>query len=120
MVRVDPPRARPAEETIGFRRVQASINAHEMAHQWFGDLVTLAWWDDVWLNESFATWMADRTIQEWKPEWRVDVDRVVDRSNVMGDDTLVSARKIRQEIASNDDIANAFDSISYQKGAAVI
>jgi alanyl aminopeptidase len=109
-----------AEETIGFRRVQASINAHEMAHQWFGDLVTLAWWDDVWLNESFATWMADRTIQEWKPEWRVDVDRVVDRSNVMGEDTLVSARKIRQEISSDDDIANAFDSISYQKGAAVL
>jgi len=112
--------ATPAEETIGFRRIQASINAHEMAHQWFGDLVTLAWWDDVWLNESFATWMADRTIQEWKPEWRVDVDRVVDRSNVMGDDTLVSARKIRQEISSNDDIANAFDSISYQKGAAIL
>ena len=112
--------APPAEETATFRRVQASINAHEMAHQWFGDLVTLAWWDDVWLNESFATWMADRTMQEWKPEWRWDVDRVVDRSNVMGADTLVSARKIRQEIASNDDIANAFDSISYQKGAAVL
>jgi len=112
--------ATPAEESIGFKRVQASINAHEMAHQWFGDLVTLAWWDDVWLNESFATWMADRTMQEWKPEWRWDVDRVVDRSNVMADDTLVSARKIRQEISSSDDIANAFDSISYQKGAAVL
>jgi alanyl aminopeptidase len=112
--------ATPDEETVNFRRVQASINAHEMAHQWFGDLVTLAWWDDVWLNESFATWMADRTMEEWKPEWRVDVDRVVDRSNVMGGDTLVSARKIRQEIATADDIANAFDSISYQKGAAIL
>jgi len=112
--------ATPAEETVNFRRVQASINAHEMAHQWFGDLVTLAWWNDVWLNESFATWMADRTMQEWKPEWRVDVERVVDRSNVMGNDTLVSARKIRQEIATADDIANAFDSISYQKGAAIL
>ena len=112
--------APPAEETINFQRVQASINAHEMAHQWFGDLVTLAWWDDVWLNESFATWMADRTIIEWKPEWHEDVRRVQDSSNVMFRDVLVSTRKIRQEIASDDDIVNAFDEISYQKGAAVL
>ncbi len=112
--------ASPAEETIKFRRLQASINAHEIAHQWFGDLVTLAWWDDVWLNESFATWMADRTITEWKPEWNEDVTRVVDRSNVMAEDSLVSARKIRQPIESEDDIVNAFDPISYQKGAAVL
>jgi len=112
--------APPSEETIRFKRVQASINAHEMAHQWFGDYVTLAWWDDVWLNESFATWMADRTIQEWQPTWGVAIDRVVDRSNVMAEDTLVSARKIRQEILTTDDIYNAFDGISYQKGGAVI
>jgi alanyl aminopeptidase len=112
--------ASPEEETIKFRRTQASYNAHEIAHQWFGDLVTLTWWNDVWLNESFATWMADRTVQEWKPEWNIQVDRVVDRSNVMAFDTLVSARKIRQEIESNDDIVNAFDPISYQKGAAVL
>ncbi|HVQ55023.1 MAG TPA: M1 family metallopeptidase, partial [Thermoanaerobaculia bacterium] len=112
--------APPDEETIRFHRSQASINAHEMAHQWFGDLVTLAWWDDVWLNESFATWMADRTIIEWKPEWAEDVERVVASSNVMFDDTLVSARKIRQEIKTNDDIVNAFDGISYQKGAAIL
>ena len=112
--------APPQEETIRFKRVQASINAHEMAHQWFGDYVTLAWWDDVWLNESFATWMADRTLQEWQPTWGVAIDRVVDRSNVMAEDTLVSARKIRQEIVTSDDIYNAFDGISYQKGGAVI
>jgi len=112
--------APPAEETIRFQRTQASINAHEMAHQWFGDLVTLAWWDDTWLNESFATWMSDRTLAEWKPEWGTDVERVKDRSNVMYEDTLVNARKIRQEIATADDIANAFDGISYQKGAAVL
>ncbi len=112
--------APPQEETIKFKRIQASINAHEMAHQWFGDYVTLAWWDDVWLNESFATWMADRTMQEWQPGWGVAIDRVVDRSNVMAGDTLVSARKIRQEIVTSDDIYNAFDGISYQKGGAVI
>ncbi len=112
--------ADPAEETIKLRRQQADWNAHEMAHQWFGDLVTLAWWDDVWLNESFATWMSDRTLAEWKPEWNMDVARVEARSNVMNDDTLISARKIRQEITTPDDIVNAFDPISYQKGAAVL
>jgi alanyl aminopeptidase len=112
--------ALPQDETIKWRRLQASINAHEIAHQWFGDYVTLAWWDDVWLNESFATWMADKTMEAWQPGWGVGIDRIVDRSNVMADDTLVSARKIRQEIKSADDIYNAFDSISYQKGGAVI
>jgi alanyl aminopeptidase len=112
--------APPAEETVEFERLQASINAHEMAHQWFGDLVTLDWWDDTWLNESFATWMSDRTIEEWKPEWGTAVERVRSRSNVMYDDTLATARKIRQEIATADDIVNAFDGITYQKGAAVL
>ncbi len=112
--------APPAEETVAFQRLQASWNAHEMAHQWFGDLVTLAWWDDAWLNESFATWMSDRTLIEWKPEWGGEVDRVVSRSKVMYDDTLVTARKIRQEIASADDIVNAFDDITYHKGASVL
>ncbi|HWZ86171.1 MAG TPA: M1 family metallopeptidase, partial [Thermoanaerobaculia bacterium] len=112
--------APPAEETVEFERLQASINAHEMAHQWFGDLVTLAWWDDTWLNESFATWMSDRTIEEWKPEWGTAVERVRSRSNVMYDDTLATARMIRQEIATADDIVNAFDDITYQKGAAVL
>ena len=73
----DPDRAAGRGDDPTSSATQASINAHEMAHQWFGDLVTLAWWDDVWLNESFATWMADRTIIEWKPEWAEDVDRVV-------------------------------------------
>ena len=112
--------APPAEETVEFQRNQASINAHEMAHQWFGDLVTLAWWDDTWLNESFATWMSDRTIEEWKPEWGTAVERVRSRSNVMYDDMLATARKIHQEIATADDIVNAFDGITYQKGAAVL
>ena len=112
--------APPSEDTAQWERNQASINAHEMAHQWFGDLVTLAWWDDVWLNESFATWMADRTLIAWKPEWHTDVQRVQDSSNVMFEDILVNTRKIRQEINSMDDIANAFDGISYQKGAAVL
>lgn len=112
--------ARPDRDTEGRRREYASVAAHELAHQWFGDLVTTAWWNDIWLNEAFATWMERKILAEWKPEWNTRVEDV--RSTLMAemDDSLVSARKIRQEIRSKDDISNAFDSITYQKGAAVI
>jgi alanyl aminopeptidase len=112
--------ADPKVDRIGRQRSFASVAAHELAHQWFGDLVTTAWWDDIWLNEAFATWMERKLIAEWKPEWQT---RVADVGAMMGaeqDDSLVSARKIRQEILSKDDINNAFDSITYEKGASVI
>lgn len=112
--------ARPDQETPYFRLRWSSICAHETAHQWVGDLVTLAWWNDTWLNESFATWMAGKTLEKWKPEWDIPVRRVVSRSETMEGDTLVSARKIRQPIESKGDIDNAFDDISYGKGSAVL
>jgi alanyl aminopeptidase len=112
--------ARPGEETVARRRRFANVCAHELAHMWFGDLVTLAWWDDVWLNESFATWLASKVIEEWKPAWDQPVSRVTSRLRAMSGDSLVSARKIRQPILSRDDIENAFDNVSYGKGAAVI
>jgi cytosol alanyl aminopeptidase len=112
--------AKPEEETPYFRLRWAAICAHETAHQWFGDLVTLAWWNDTWLNESFATWMGGKTLERWKPEWEIPVRRVVSRSETMEGDTLVSARKIRQPIESKGDIDNAFDDISYGKGSAVL
>ena len=91
-----------------------------MAHQWFGDLVTTAWWNDTWLNEAFATWLERKIPGEWKPEWHLDVAEVDARLGAMRRDGLASARAIRQPIESNDDIANAFDDITYEKGAAVI
>ncbi len=112
--------AKPGQDTLNRRRACASVVAHEMAHQWFGDLVTTEWWDDIWLNEAFATWMADKMIEEWRPEWHADIDRVESRLYAMNLDSLVSARRIRQPIESESDIANAFDGITYQKGAAVI
>jgi alanyl aminopeptidase len=112
--------ARPGDETIRFRRKYASVCAHETAHQWFGDFVTMAWWDDVWLNEAFATWMDAKVMNRWKPEWKDAVERAADRSGAMSMDALVTARRIRQPILTNDDIVNAFDTITYQKGAAVI
>jgi len=112
--------AQPGQDTINRQRLMAIVTAHEMAHEWFGDLVTTAWWDDIWLNEAFASWMENKIVAEWKPEWHIDVTEVNARLGAMHGDSLVSARKIRQPIDSNDDIANAFDGITYEKGAAVI
>jgi cytosol alanyl aminopeptidase len=112
--------SRPEKESIGFRRRYASIAAHEFAHQWFGDLVTTAWWDDIWLNEAFATWMEPKIIEQWQPAWGAREGRVSTRSGAMGTDSLMTARQIRQPITSDDDIHNAFDGITYGKGASVI
>ncbi|GAB3782271.1 M1 family metallopeptidase [Dyella agri] len=104
------------------RNVRGSFNvtAHELAHQWTGDAVTLAWWNDIWLNEAFATWMQEKVTEEVHPEYRADLDRVRGAQGAMANDSLVSARKIRQPITGNGDIETAFDGITYQKGASVI
>ncbi|HEX7732662.1 MAG TPA: M1 family metallopeptidase [Rhodanobacter sp.] len=104
------------------RNVRGSFNvtAHELAHQWTGDTVTLAWWNDIWLNEAFATWMQEKVTEEVHPEYRADLDRVRGAQGAMANDSLVSARSIRQPITGNGDIMTAFDGITYQKGAAVI
>ncbi|HUK16650.1 MAG TPA: M1 family metallopeptidase [Bryobacteraceae bacterium] len=110
----------PAIDTINRQRSYASVAAHELAHQWFGDLVTTAWWDDIWLNEAFATWTSSKILATWKPEWNSRLSDLNGKFGAMGSDQLVTARKIRQPIESKDDISNAFDGITYQKGAAVI
>ena len=110
----------PARDTINRQREYVSTAAHELAHQWFGDLVTTAWWNDIWLNEAFATWMEQKLVAEWKPEWKTRVDDVDSKLYAEEEDSLVTARRIRQEIKTKDDISNAFDGITYQKGAAVI
>ena len=110
----------PGEDTPDFRRRQASVSTHEFAHMWFGDLVTNAWWDDLWLNEAFATWMTYKTLESWHPEWGAALDRVETRGRALAADSLLTARRIRQPIGSNDDMLNAFDAITYQKGASVI
>jgi alanyl aminopeptidase len=110
----------PDRQTIWFERGVASICAHEMAHEWFGDLVTMAWWDDLWLNEAFASWMDPKIVNSWKPEWRLDLDQAQAMGDAASADSLVSSRRIRQPIESAPDIENAFDAITYTKGAAVL
>ena len=104
------------------KNVQGSFNvtAHELAHQWSGDAVTLEWWNDIWLNEAFATWMQQKVTMEVHPEYRADLDRVRGAQGAMRNDSLVSARRITQPITGNGDIMTAFDGITYQKGAGVI
>jgi alanyl aminopeptidase len=112
--------SKPAEDSVDRQRSYASTAAHEMSHLWFGDMVTTAWWDDIWLNEAFATWSATKTLETWKPEWHSEISAEVSTLRAMSSDRLVTARRIRQPIESKGDIANAFDTITYEKGAAVI
>jgi cytosol alanyl aminopeptidase len=112
--------ARPEYDTPARQSSFAYTASHEIAHQWFGDLVTMRWWDDLWLNEGFATWMEGKIIERWKPELEPRVGEVWSKSSVMSSDSLLTARRVREPIQSRDDIANAFDSITYQKGAAVL
>jgi alanyl aminopeptidase len=111
---------KPAEMTQGREHAYAITATHEMAHQWFGDYVTLAWWDDTWLNESFASWMETKIVAEWKPEWDLDIDAVAGKSGVMREDSLDSARAIHQPIRDAGDIEASFDGITYGKGEVVL
>ena len=111
---------KPGQRDIELERNYLHIAAHELGHMWFGDLVTTAWWDDIWLNEAFASWIDSKIIDQWHPEWDGPVGRVQSRGAAMNNDALVSARRIRQPIESPHDIENAFDAITYQKGASII
>ncbi|HEX5433813.1 MAG TPA: M1 family metallopeptidase [Candidatus Angelobacter sp.] len=96
------------------------ILAHEMAHQWFGDLVTMRWWDNIWLNEGFATWMETKPSQVLHPEWNASLEAVADTNSALRVDSLRNTHPIRASAETPDEINEMFDSISYQKGAAIL
>jgi len=96
------------------------ILAHEIGHMWFGDLVTMKWWDDLWLNEGFATWISSKPMREWKPELRTDLDDVHSTVVSLNVDSLRTTRPIRSEATTTDEINELFDGIAYGKTAAVL
>ncbi|WP_374526446.1 M1 family metallopeptidase [Sphingopyxis sp.] len=97
-----------------------TTQAHEVAHQWFGDLVTMAWWDDLWLNEGFASWMETKASDHFHSDWQPLLGRVGGREYAMGLDAFATTHPIVQTIRTVEDTNQAFDAITYQKGEAVI
>lgn len=94
--------------------------AHEMAHQWFGDLVTMDWWEDLWLNEGFASWMENKAVDHFHPEWNVWLQELAGKQGAMSLDARRGTHPVIQPIADVLQAQQAFDTITYQKGAAVI
>jgi len=101
-------------------KVIALVIAHEMAHMWFGNVVTMRWWDDLWLNEAFAEWMAHKACHAINPSYEVWNDFIEDKSRVLFDDSLHSTHPIWTPVETPDEAIEMFDSITYQKGCAVM
>ena len=97
-----------------------AVNAHEMAHQWFGNLVTMAWWDNLWLNEGFASWMGTKATAHFHPEWRVELASLARREEVMNLDARKTTHAIQTPVLTEEQAANAFDAITYTKGQAFL
>jgi aminopeptidase N len=94
--------------------------AHEMSHQWFGDLVTTAWWDNLWLNEGFATWMETKATDHFNPDWELLLTSTADKSAVMSSDARRTTHAIQQPVENESQANDEFDSVTYQKGGAFL
>ena len=110
----------PKNASVGAKKEVALTIAHEMAHQWFGDLVTMQWWDNIWLNEGFATWMENKPVAAMHPDW--DIDQVVasDEDGTLGLDAQPTTRAIRAKADTREEIEQMFDGISYGKASDVL
>ena len=111
----------PDNSSAGTRQRVAEVIAHEMAHMWFGDLVTMEWWDDLWLNESFASWMGNKAVDWLFPEWEMWTQFVnMDTNRALSLDGLKNSHPIEQAVKNPAEVSQLFDAISYSKGASVI
>src|SRR5205809_3738213 len=107
--------------SVRAKKAVAGVIAHEIAHMWFGDLVTMKWWDDIWLNESFATFMGHHAVDQGYPQWKVWQDFVrTQTSGAMGRDGLRSTHPIEARVKNPEEIEELFDEISYGKGASIL
>jgi puromycin-sensitive aminopeptidase len=109
-----------ATAPLAVQKRVAEVITHELAHQWFGNLVTMVWWDDLWLNEAFATWMAYKIVDLWRPEWRIWMDFEGGKGAAMLLDSLQSAHPIRADVHDAEEAGESFDAITYEKGGAVL
>jgi aminopeptidase N len=109
-----------ARSSARSREYVASVMAHEMAHMWFGDLVTMKWWDDLWLNEGFATWMAPKPLEAWKPQWNSEMRALQETVRALNTDSYAATHAIRIPANSPDQILELADEITYGKAADVL
>jgi len=110
----------PKTAPLNVQKRVAEVITHELSHQWFGNLVTMVWWDDLWLNEAFATWMAYKIVDQWRPQWRVWMDFEVGKGAAQHLDALKSSHPIRAEIHNAEEAGESFDAITYEKGGAIL
>ena len=110
----------PAEGRLRQRQGAYAIIAHEIAHQWFGNLVTMAWWDNLWLNEGFAQWMQTKAAERFHPEWGMRLRAGLFRESAMTDDARRTTHPIQTPVENDARAMDVFDSITYGKGAAFI
>jgi puromycin-sensitive aminopeptidase len=110
----------PATASLTEIERTATVIAHEIAHMWFGDLVTMAWWEGIWLNEAFATFMEVLCTDAYMPAWKMWVGFGVDRDAALQVDGLHSTRPIEFEVISPDDMRGMFDVLTYEKGGSVL
>ena len=108
------------DSALSQKRAYASVHSHEIAHQWFGNLVTPVWWEDIWLNEAFATWMGNKGITLWKPDGDFGRNTLKSSLGAMNIDSLSTTRKVREPLERSENVMDQFDGITYRKGGGVL